>query len=268
MSRSIRKPGGFTLLEVMIGLALLGFALTILIKSAAGSMASAKQAQMIGVVTDLTRGKMYDIEELLIKDGFSDTDTCPKDKTFEEEGWPDIKYTSVCDQVELPSFDQLQAMSQGKETGSGSGGSGSGAGSGSGLGSSTGNSFQDSALGGMLAQMGGGFSGGSQDIDSKAGASFIQMYYQMVQETLKASIRKVTLTVTWNVMGDEKEMKTVAYFTDAPAMDKVLRGLGSQEPAGSGTGTGSGSGSGRGSGSGSGSGIRPGGTGSGSGVRK
>jgi prepilin-type N-terminal cleavage/methylation domain-containing protein len=259
----MRRMRGFTLLEVMIGLALLGFALTVLIKSASGSMATAKQAQMMGVVTDLTRAKMYDIEELLIKDGFSDTDTCPKDKTFEDEGWPDIKYTSTCDEVELPSFDQLQAMAKGQETGSGAG-SGSGKGSGDGSGYSSGNSFQDSALGGMLSQLGGGFGGGSQDIDSKAGASFVQMYYQMVQETLKASIRKVTLTVTWTVGGDEKEMKTVAYFTDAAAMDKVLRGAGSQEQTPTGSGSGSSGSGGGGGGRGSGGTPRP-GAGSGSG---
>ena len=57
------KRNGFTLLEVMIGLALLGLALTVLIKSAAGNIFNSQQAHMIGVVTDLARGKMYDIEE-------------------------------------------------------------------------------------------------------------------------------------------------------------------------------------------------------------
>ena len=70
-----RTPaGGFTLLEVMFALALLGLGLTVLIKSAAGDIFNAQQAHMMGVVTDLARGKMYDIEEILLKDGFSDSD--------------------------------------------------------------------------------------------------------------------------------------------------------------------------------------------------
>ena len=61
------------------------------------------------------------------------------------------------------------------------------------------------------------------------GASLIQSQYSMFQEILKASVRKVSLTVKWTVLGSENSMKVVAYFTDASAMDKVLNGLGSQE---------------------------------------
>ena len=65
MTRARRPGGGFTLLEVMFGLILLGLALTVLIKAAAGDIFSTQQAHMLGVVTDLARGKMYDLEEQL-----------------------------------------------------------------------------------------------------------------------------------------------------------------------------------------------------------
>ena len=200
MARRTRPMHGFTLLEVMIALALLGVALAVLIRSTAGTIASAKQSQMMGVVTDLSRGKMYDIEELLLKDGFTDTDQSEDNRTFEEEGWPSVRYSYKVEQVELPSFEQLQAMAAGQGSAAGSGARRAGPGSGSGPGSDGAPSggFEDSALGGMLSQLGGGFAGGSQDADSKAGASFIQGYYSMVQETLKVSIRKVTLTVAGN----------------------------------------------------------------------
>jgi len=233
----------------MVGLALLGFALVVLMKSAANSISSARDAQMMGVVTDLARGKMYDIEEKLLKDGFTDTSQSEEsEQTFEEEGWPSIRYTYKVDQVELPSWDTLQDMAKRKP---GQGGTGSGSGTGSaaaGSGSDVVDSaagFQNSALGGMLSSLGGGFGGGSSDIDSKQGASFIQGQYQMVQGVLKASIRKVTLEVKWDVLGSSRELKVVAFFTDAAAMDKVLSGLGSQDlddqpQAGSGAGPGSG----------------------------
>ncbi len=251
---SAKQDKGFTLLEVMIGLALLGFALTVLIKSAAGSIFNARQAQMMGVVTDLARGKMYDLEETLIKDGFTDTgladadDACTDYKPFEEEGWPNVEWCAKIEQVELPSWDKLQSMAAGSGSGSNAR-RGSGAGSGSD--GEVPSGFQDSALGGMLSMLGGGFSGGgssSKDIDSKNGASFIQGQYAMVQNILKVSIRKVTLFVRWQVSGSDRDMRVVAYFTDAAAMDKVLNGLGSQELQDTG-GTGS-SGSGSGSGSG------------------
>src|SRR5439155_9874979 len=125
------------LLEVMIGLALMGLALTVLIKSAAGSIFNAEQAHMLGVATDLARGKMYDIEEKLLKDGFTDTDQSQTDwKAFEDEGWPNISYKYEVIQVEMPAWDQLQAMAQGKAMGSGSA-AGKGSAFGSGFGSST-----------------------------------------------------------------------------------------------------------------------------------
>lgn len=220
---------GFTLLEVMIALALLGLALTVLIKSAAGNIFNSQQAHMMGVVTDLARAKMYDIEEKLQKDGFSDTSQSEEDKTFDEEGWPSISYSYKVEEVELPSWDQLQALAQGR-------GKGSGAGSGAGSGSDEGG-FQNSALGGMLSQFGGfggggggsGKGSGSGDINAAAGSSFVQGQYAMFQQILKVTIRKVSLTVKWQVMGSDRDMKVVAFFTDAAAMDKVINGMGSQD---------------------------------------
>jgi len=42
---------GFTLIEVMFALALMGLGLVVLIKSAAGSVFNAEQAHMLGVAT-------------------------------------------------------------------------------------------------------------------------------------------------------------------------------------------------------------------------
>ncbi len=244
MTRSLRR--GFTLLEIMIGLALLGLALTVLLKSAAGSIFNARQAQMMGVVTDLARGKMYDLEETLLKDGFNETgladatDECTDWEKFEDEGWPSVEWCAKIEQVELPSWDQIQALAQGQAAGSGSAVGSDGSGSGG---------FMDSALGGMLGMMGGGFGGESGDIESATGGAFIQSYYSMVQEVLKVSIRKVSLFVRWEVMGRKRDMQVVAFFTDSASMDKVLQGMGSQELPENGAGSGSGSGSGSGTGS-------------------
>lgn len=264
-ARRQRRAGGFTLLEVMFGLVLLGLALTVLIKSAAGNIFSAQQAHMIGVVTDLARGKMYDIEEKLLKDGFSDTEQHEDDQTFTDEGWPLIKYSYKVEVVELPSFDTLTAMAAGSGAKPGSGSAGSGADA---------SGFGDSMLGGMLSQFGGlggmgAASGGKAgaDINASIGSAFVQSQYAMFQQILKDTIRKVTLTVNWQVMGSDREMKVVAFFTDAASMDKVLNGVGSQDLA-SGSGSGSGGKGGSGgttSGTGGGTGRPGGGTGGGTG---
>jgi len=240
-----RLARGFTLIEVMIGLALLGLALTVLIKSAAGSIFNARQAQMMGVVTDLARGKMYDLEEELLKDGFNETglsdgdDACTSFEPFEDEGWKGVEWCAKIVQVELPSWDTLQGLSKGSGSGSGAGSATAGSGMLDGLPGG----FQDSALGGMMSMLGGGFGGEGGDADAMQGASFIQSQYALVQQILKDSIRKVTLDIKWQVMGFNREMRVVAYFTDAAAMDKALKGLGSQEIPEAGAGSGSGSGS-------------------------
>jgi general secretion pathway protein I len=245
------KQKGFTLLEVMVALALLGLGLVVLIKSAANNINAAEQSHMMGIATDLARGKMYDIEEQLLKDGFTDTDQSQVDlKPFDTEGWPNIFYSYKVEQVEMPDFDQLTAMAQGRQgsgayaasAGSGSNYYGSAFGSayGSGFGPDQVGGFQNSALGGMLGMFGGG--GASSGVAGSQAGSLIQSQYSMFQQILKASVRKVTLTVSWKVMGIDNSMRVVCFFTDASAMDKVLNGLGTQElPDSSGSGSGGGS---------------------------
>jgi general secretion pathway protein I len=236
------RQRGFTLMEVMVALALLGLGLVVLIKSAANNINAAEQAHMMGIATDLARGKMYDIEEKLLKEGFTDTDQSQTDlKPFDEEGWPNIFYSYKVEVVEMPDFDQLQAMAQGKGSAAGSA-FGSGSAYGSAFGSDALGGFQNSALGGMLGMFGGAKGG----ITGAQGANLIQNQYSMFQQILKVSVRKVTLTVSWKVLGQGNSMKVVAFFTDAAAMDKVISGLGSQEiedSQGSGAGSSSGSGS-------------------------
>ena len=239
----------------MIALALLGLAMTVLIKSAAGSIFNAESAHMLGISTDLARGKMYDIEEKLLKEGFSETDqsegdpagSCSKD--FADEGWATIAWCDKVEPVEMPSWDNLQQLALGhaKNVGSGSAGAGSsqfGSGSGSALGSDAIGGFQNSALGGMLGMLGafggGGSGAGKKDVAGMQGGALIQSQYTMFQQILKVSVRKVTLNVKWKVLGSDRELKVVAFFTDPAAMDKVINGLGAVDLADdSGAGSGS-----------------------------
>ena len=252
-----RPHRGFTLIEVMFALALMGLGLVVLIKSAAGSIFNAEQAHMLGVATDLGRAQMYEIEEILLKDGFSDTNQSQDAwKGFDQQGWPNVKYSYKVEAVEMPTFDQLTAMA------SGSAGSGSGYAGGSAFGSAFGSgsafslangaadplsSFQNSALGGMMSMMG-GLSGG-KDVAGGAAGALIQSQYQQFQQILKESVRKVTLKLKWQVLGSDRDLTFVAFYTDPVAMDHVLNGAGAAD-SGSGSGTGSGSGSGRSRGSG------------------
>ena len=255
---------GFTLIEVMFALALLGLALVVLIRSSSSSIFNAEQAHMLGVATDLGRGEMYEIEETLLKDGFSDTDQSQDDwKGFDDQGWPQVKFSYKVEAVEMPSFDQLQALATGHGSGASAASALGSAGSGSAfsLGSAVdplGN-FQNSALGGMMSMMGGMGMGSSAataaGVAGAQGAALIQSQYSMFQQILKVSVRKVTLKLKWQVFGRDAEPLTfVAFYTDPVAMDQVLSGAGATDLGDTSGGSGSGSGSGRGSGSGFGSG--------------
>jgi hypothetical protein len=205
---------------------------------------------------------MYDIEEKLLHDGFSDTEQHEDDQSFSDEGWPQIHYSYKVELVELPGFEQLQAIMAGAGSGSARGSAGSDSSSGD----ASPGGFENSMLGGMMAQFGGlgggggGAGKGSADISSSIGGAFIQSQYTMFQQILKVTIRKVSLTLNYQVMGSDRDLKVVQFLTDAAAMDKVLNGMGSQDlPA---AGAGSGSGSGRGSN------TTQGGSGGGSGGKK
>jgi prepilin-type N-terminal cleavage/methylation domain-containing protein len=219
---------GFTLVEVMLALAILGLALTMLMRSAAGSLFATSQAQMLGVVTDLARGKMYDVEERVAKDGFGDGEQTERG-TFEAEGFAQIEWEATIEEVELPNFEAMQEV--GKEA-SRDGGKA--------LGAKT----------GIATKSGSAGSGASEEAAQTATSGFIEQYFDLISQILKVAIRKVTLVVKWKVLGRDRDMKVVAYLTDPSSIDKVLQGLGAESPEGS---AGSGSGSGAGSGAGSGS---------------
>jgi general secretion pathway protein I len=264
-SEVAKKSRGFTLIEVMFALALLGLALVVLIRSSSSSIFNAEQAHMLGVATDLGRGEMYEIEETLLKDGFSDTDQSQDDyKGFDDQGWPQIKYSYKIEAVEMPSFDQLQALATGHGSAAGSAanplGSAATLGSGFSLGSAVDplNTFQNSALGGMMSMMGGMGMGSSaasaNGVEGSQAGALIQSQYTMFQQILKVSVRKVTLKLKWQVLGYDRDLTFVAFYTDPVAMDQVLSGAGAQDLGDTSGGSGSGSGSGRGSGSGFGSG--------------
>ena len=239
-----RTQRGFTLVEVMIALALLGLTLVVISKTTANNLLHAQEAHMTGVVTDLARGKMYDTEERLLKDGFSDSDQ-GANGDFSDEGWPEVKWVAKVEQVELPPLQQLQQMAKGqmqKTMADRAKAMGSAAGV-TPLPSAPANSedkcsegdtptnFQDSALGGMMGMMGVDVNGGV-DGASAGGASFISSQFQLFQQLLKVSIRKVTLTVSWKVLNEDRDMAVVAYFTDAGGLTKVLGNIGASAPAG------------------------------------
>src|SRR5688572_9851432 len=83
MTRSPRRRG-FTLLEVMLAVAILAIALAAVFSAQVGSVKMAQRARMMGFATLLSRCKMGEIEEQMAKLGFpsipqTESDNCCKD---------------------------------------------------------------------------------------------------------------------------------------------------------------------------------------------
>lgn len=226
MSRIRSSRCGFTLVEVMLALAVLALALMVLVKGVYGSIVGSQDAFYMGVATDLARGKMYDLEEELMQEGYQETEQ-ELTGDFSEEGWPAITWKARIEPVELPNYDVLMGLSKDQNGEARDAGTGP---EGEGEGESSMDRFQSSALGGMLGMMGmGGGGGGDPTTASEAATGgFIQMQYELVKRVLKESIRKITLTVSYDTGFFKESFDTVLYVTDAAGMQKVLQGLGAE----------------------------------------
>jgi general secretion pathway protein I len=92
---------GFTLLEVMIALAILAVSLTILIGTQANSVHMTERASRMSSAAMLARSQMIDIEHELLSEGFSDmTEEMRGD--FRDDGFDGMEWNAVVEVVELP----------------------------------------------------------------------------------------------------------------------------------------------------------------------
>lgn len=95
-----KGPRGFSLLEVIIALAIMSMSLLVLLQAQGQSLASAGRSKDITIATLLARGKMVDIEQKLFHDGFVMNDD-EEDGDFSDEGFANIKWKSRVSEVEL-----------------------------------------------------------------------------------------------------------------------------------------------------------------------
>jgi general secretion pathway protein I len=208
-----RRARGFTLLEVMLALAILGGTLAVLIRSGARNAQATQDAKALTVVTGLARAKMYDLEEQLTHDGFQETAETV-DGDFSEEGYPKIKWSATIEKVELPGVGMLENAA--------------------GQAGAEGEAGAQSPLAGMLGGL------GADDASGAMGLSVIQSQFEMVKQVLEKSIRKVTLTIVWHVGKREDKLAVVCYFTNPTAVDEAVQGISALESLAGGSGSGTG----------------------------
>ena len=91
---------GFTLLEVVVALAILGVSLTALLETQAASLNNAGRSRDLTVASLLARAKMIDIEQKQNHDGFT-VNTEEDDGDFRNEGHPEITWKARVSPIQL-----------------------------------------------------------------------------------------------------------------------------------------------------------------------
>ena len=201
---------GFSLLEVMVALAIFGLMISGILTAQAGLAASNKKAANMGQAINLSRCKMTEIEEKFLRDGYPEIDAIDTGIT-------------CCDTVDPTPFscdtkvEKVTMPDAPSSTGGGDGGAGGlppgisalmGGGDG---GSNTSAMDFDAGLQGLGAQVQGQTGGGG----SEGLLSMVMgLVYPSMKPMMEASIRRVTVTVRWSEGPKPQEFSIVQYVTN------------------------------------------------------
>jgi general secretion pathway protein I len=192
------KRAGFTLLEVVVAMAILGLALLAIFDLNAGAVASHAYVKRITIATQLARAKMTDLEQELYDKGF-ELDDVERSGDFSADGWTAYtwKASILAPKTSGVSADKLLEALFGLPPGEG-GGLASLFG---GLGGT------DGGLGGLAASA---LSGGISNSALPPGATgpsgmnalgpfanLAQTQVQQLLDQIRKGVREIRLTVSW-----------------------------------------------------------------------
>jgi general secretion pathway protein I len=193
------KHGGFTLLEIMVALAILAMTLVVLLEIITNNVRATNHSKMTTAATFLARGKMVDLEDDIIANGFVDTDESANG-TFKDQGFPDYLWESLIERVELPT-DLTQKAQQASSD------------------QALDSKDPMQALGGMVGGL-------------------MSSFMEPIRIGLQETVRRVTLKVFWDEPGrPNRTLELVMFVTDPAKLDLALTG-GAPGAAGAGGATG------------------------------
>jgi general secretion pathway protein I len=200
---------GFTLLEVLVALAILGLALMAIFDLNAGAVAMHAYSKRATVATLLARSKMIDLEQDLHDKGMpADDDEDSGD--FSKEGWPSYKWRAriLAPRTTGVSTDQLIAALFNIPVGEEGGGD------------------MSELIGAMFGGGGGGDSGagaaaGAGGLMSGAVSGIAQQQVTQFLDQIAKSVREVHLTVTWKSGNEVETLDLVTHVVSlGPGSDR------------------------------------------------
>lgn len=182
---------GFTLLEVMVAVAILSVSLTSLLTSQMASLRATKYAQSVTAVAFLADYQLIETEYIVRKEGGWVLEDKFYEGSFADQGWPDIKYKCVVDFLKLPEYNELRAAKD----------------------------ESDKATRGESATY-------YKNAGDKAFMA-LGMVWPMVKQAIERSIRKTKCTITWKNGNIPEEFIVNTFWAD-PEKLKQLPGLGGE----------------------------------------
>ena len=191
---------GFSLIEVMVSLAILALGLVIVSRIVTGNVRAANHARMTTAATFLARTRISMMEQSLQEYGFVEMDGEDKGD-FSQEGFPSFRWYTNVERIELPA-DSTQKVQQ---------------------------SASQASLSTNPMEMLSGFMGG-----------FMATLMDPIRLGLQESVRKFTVRVQWNEAGKpEQSIEVVSFLTDPSRLETAVT-LSAAGGTGTATGTGTG----------------------------
>jgi general secretion pathway protein I len=216
-SSPAKATRAFTLLEVMVAVAILGLGLTVILTAQTGLFSSSKRSAQLSEAVGLARCKMSEIEEELLRKGYQltkdeDEGSCCEDEESELRcRWSVIPVT-------LPD---LSTAGLGQDAGAGE---------------SESESVEDPTaamdkFGEAEASLSGGDTAAAMDQLGGSSASglasmAIGMIYPQLKGMLEASIRKITVQVYWKEGSTERDLQVTQYVTNPQQGGMLAEGEG------------------------------------------
>jgi len=177
---------GFTLLEIMIAVAILAATTVVLLRIVTNNIRATNHAKLTTAATFLARTKISDVEDDVLYNGFS-TDTETDKGTFKDEGpgYERFRWETMIERIELPT--DLTTKAQDTAT-------------------------KSSKEAKNPMELMSGFLGG-----------MMSAFIEPIRIGLQESVRKVTVRVFWDEHGrPDQTIEVVEYLTDPSQLEKTM----------------------------------------------